>query len=129
MAYPSVILDGSAPYGSVTLTFSGGTTAIADDFSIDQPYATAEDNTVNATPNRLRATRQRMTGSATLQSPSGTTARVAPGETFSITFDSGVGSKTFCVYTVGWTVNNEPTSMRKFPITFFEVINTITTVA
>lgn len=129
MAYPSIILDGSAPYGSVTLTFSGGTTAIADDFTVDQQYASAEDNTVNATPNRARWTRQRMTGSATLQSPSGTTARVAPGETFSVLFDSGVGSKTFVVISAGWNANNEQTSMRKFPISFAEVISSISTIA
>ena len=129
MAYPSVILDGSAPYGSYLLTFSGGTTAIADDLSINTPFAMAEDYTVNATPNRARWTQQRMTGQATLQSPSGTTARVQPGQTFSLTWDASLGSVTFVVIEVGYNANNEQTSMRKFPITFYNVINGITTVA
>lgn len=126
---PSVIIDGAAPYGSVTLTFSSGAILIADSFNIDQPYSEATDNTVNATPNRARWTRQRITGTATLQSPSGTSGRPKPGETFSVLFDDNFGSVTFVVIDVPYSADNSETSMRKFTIGFREVISSITTVS
>lgn len=130
MPIPALIIDGAAPYGSVSLTFTGsGVTVIADNFDFQQPYTKAEDRTITGAPNRARWTKERGTGTAVLQSPTGTSGRCKPGDTFAVLFDDNYASMTFVVTGVPFSMSNEPGEIRKYTISFEQVISAITTVA
>jgi len=127
MPVPNIVLDGSMPYGSRTLTINAVTYKV-NSLDIDRPTATAEDNNTDGSPNRARWTAQRSTLAAELQLATGSTAYPQFGQTFTDTFDSNYGAETFVVTAAAYSESNDPGEIRTVSITASEVINSITTV-
>lgn len=128
MAAPRIVIDGLAGYGTQLLTING-VTYTADTFQVQRPVEEAHDRDQLGRPARSRYTAALGTGTATLQAPSGTSGWPKFGDTFSITVDDNYGSETFVLMPVENDSDNETGNIRKMPITFKKVINSITTVA
>ena len=127
MPTPNIVLDGSQPYGSRTLTING-VAYKANNIQIQRPTTDVEDQSTDGTPGRARYTRQRATLTAELQLATSSTAYPIFGNTFSATFDSNIGSETFVLMLTPWEESNSPSEIRVANITAKTVVNSITTV-
>lgn len=129
MANPMSVIDGAHQYGSRTITFSNGCVAIMEDFKINTGATKAEDRTATGAPQRMRLTRERYTGTGTLQLPSTISATSKPkfGDTFTVTastFDSNYDNILFVVdKPMEYDESNDAGAIRKGPCTFTEVIS------
>lgn len=128
-----IVIDGAQQYGTRTLTFSSGCVAVCEDFSFETPVSIAEDKLATGAPNRSRMTAGITTGKGTIQIP-GTIAasnRPAFGSTFTVTgatTDPNYSDFTFVVSKCpDYEESNDPTAIRKCPIEFRRVVNSITT--
>lgn len=129
MPVPVIVLDGGMPYGTATVTINS-VTYIADDINITRAVDAANDRKATGAPNRSRYTAGFDTLSMTLQSPTGDPAGFPQfGGTFTATFDSNYGVETWVIDPVNIQQTNDPTQIRKLPITAHKVYNSITTIA
>ena len=127
MPAPRIVLDGSMPYGTRVLTINA-VSYKANDINIARPITTAEDNNIDGTPNRARYTAQRYQLTANLQLATSATARPAPGQTFSDTFDPTYGVETFVITEAPYVEDNEPGNIRTVAITAMQVVNKISVI-
>lgn len=127
MAQPSIVLDGSMPYGSRVLTINA-VAYKANNIQISRPFTEAEDQGITGVPGRRRATLNRAELSAELQLATSATAFPIFGQTFTDTFDASVGAETFVLDPVPYDETNDPSQIRTVKITAKSVVNSITTV-
>ena len=128
MSVPGSVLDGSPGYGSRVLTFSTSGAYIAENIDVQRPVSTASDRHTDGTPNRSRYVVDFISGTCTLQAPSGASGWPQFGETFVTTFDSNYGAETFVIMPVPYAETNDPSTLRKINVTFRKVnTGTITT--
>lgn len=124
----NIIIDGAQAYGSFTVTV-GGVAFLFEDVKIPRPIQSAKDYTATGLPGRKRTTADFVEGcTATIQIPS-TLARPARGDQFTQTFDANYGSENWVVEKCEFDANNSGGEIRKCPIEFSKVVNTITTAA
>ena len=129
MAAPVIVLDGSQPYGTSTVTINGSV-VIMDDINITRAVDNAEDRKANGAPNRARYTAGFDSMTATAQAPSGTAITFKFGDTFTLLVDDNYGTETWVIMPVNVQQTNDPTGVRKLPVTCRKVYNvTVTTVA
>ncbi len=129
MSVPSLILDGIMPYGTGTpLTINGITYAIESE-NITDNWTEAEDFTAEGKPNRLRLTKQRYTGSYTVQLATGSTQYPAQGQTFQRTPPNEASPVTFIVTGVPYTATNSAGDIRTCTFNVKQAIGNVTTVA
>lgn len=128
MASPSYYTDGSPAFGTTTITISA-TTYVAEQITINRPVAEAEDFTALGIPNRKRVTALRANGTMTIQASSGSAGKPVMGSTFSMTVDDNFGAETWVIKEVGVEQSNDAGTLRKIPVTFDKVVNSITVTA
>ncbi len=124
MPAPTQITDGAAVYGTQVITISA-TTYIAEDIRIERPVLEAHDKTRLGLPKNSLYTTDLASGTMTLQAPAGTSGRPAFGATFTMTVDDQYGSETWVLMPLGYQADNNPTDLRKMPVSFRQVINSI----
>lgn len=122
MAVPVIWIDGAQPYGTPTCTINA-TVVILDSISISRGMDVAEDRTRTGAPNRQRGTTGFDTMTATAQAPSGTNIPMKFGDTFSMLFDDNYGTELWVCGPVNIEASNDPTQIRKLPITARKVYN------
>jgi hypothetical protein len=99
--------DGAVQYGTRVLTIgsaangTGGTTYVAENFSVNRPTKTIERfNEVDELNGQVTYVAP-VTGSATLQLAASATPEPLLGWEFQVTLDAGVGSETYYLSDVG----------------------------
>lgn len=127
MPVPIIVIDGAQPYGTPTTTINS-VTVILDDINLSRAVDNAEDRKATGAPNRARYTGGFDSLTATAQAPSGTNIAFTFGSTFTMLLDDNYGTETWVIMPVNVTASNDPTQVRKLPITARKVFNSITTV-
>lgn len=127
MPVPVIVIDGAQPYGTPATTINS-TTVILDDINLSRAFDTATDRKATGAPNRARYTAGFDTLTATAQAPSGTNIAFTFGSTFTALLDDNYGTETWVIMPVNVQASNDPTQVRKLPITAAKVYNSITTV-
>tara|TARA_R110000868_G_scaffold232900_1_gene486614 strand:- start:679 stop:1065 length:387 start_codon:yes stop_codon:yes gene_type:complete len=127
MAVPSVILDGTMPYGTGSAITINSVSYIITDEEITPEWAEAMDNAATGYPGRARYTKQRYKWSATLQLATSGTAFPPPGSTFTRTVQNEATAITFVVLETPYSATNAPGDIRTAKVTGRQVINSITT--
>ena len=112
--------DGSIPFGSVTLTINS-VAYIAENVVVNRPTQTIQRRNAVNEPSGSVGVADFITGSATLQKASSSTALPIPGLSFSYTEDATVGAETFKISSV-----SQPKSQGdavKFNVEFVKIYN------
>ena len=112
--------DGTIPYGSRVLSIAA-VSYVADNIEVQRPSKTIERTNEIDEPSGQVSYAGFVTGTATLQLATTSTAQPAAGAEFSATFDSGIGSETFYVTDVGRSESKE--SEKKVNISFRKKYN------
>lgn len=112
--------DGGLVFGSQTVTIES-VTYVAENISIDEPSSIIEQKNQHGVPSGQVIVAGFITGSATLQLASGSTALPALGDDFAIV-PVGGGSVTFLVSQVGQAFSSDAET--KVNISFRKRINT-----
>ncbi len=123
MPVAALILDGSMPYGSISITASNGVAYILEEFTVDRSSTKADDNNAVGSPQRRRATHDRSTFTAVMQLATSGTARPGFGDTFTVTVDSNYGAELFTFDPVPTTYTNDPGDIRKVRVTGWKVVS------
>lgn len=129
MAVPSIILDGTPPYGTKGTVTINGTAYIIEDEKLNPNWATAEDRTQTGNPNRKRWTKERYALELKLQLASSATPYPPPASTFTYAVKNEASPILFVVIETPEERNNEPGFIETVTIRCEQVINSITTVA
>lgn len=134
MAVPQNIYDGAQAFGTNGITGTEGTVTIGstsyvvEESNITPEWTQANDFTAIGGPGRERQTKQRYSGTLTLQLATQTTPYPIPGATFTRVVPNEASSPlTFYVTLVPYTLSNSASGMRTAQITVRQVINGITT--
>lgn len=88
--------DGTVQYGSRVFTINS-VAYVADNISVNRPTKEIERTNQIGEPSGSVGVAGFVSGSATLQLASGATVEPTAGQTFAVTFDSGIGAETFFV--------------------------------
>lgn len=117
---PSWYIDGAnVGYGMQLVTFNGaGAGWIFEDFTVTRPEIVATDKQALGTPGRTRVTVDNITGSGTLQAPSGASGWPKFADYFTITVDDNYGAETFIINPPQYSATNDAAQLRKIPVTF-----------
>ena len=130
MPVPTIVLDGTQPYGSFTATIGGKGPFIFDSFAVDRPTTVAEDRDEMGGPQRWRATVGFDTATAVVQALGNVNDMPQFGGTIdALIVDGNYGAEQWCVMNVPVELSNDPSVIRKLNLTFRKVYNGITTVA
>jgi hypothetical protein len=133
MAAPSLVLDGSMPYGtpnSGSITIDG-TSYILENINISRGNSEAMSRNGIGKPNRQRFTADVPELTATLQLATSSTAYPEFGKTFTLTVDAAYGSETWIVLPQDFEATNSEGEIRTAPLKAKKALNPsdITTVA
>ena len=90
------INDGSIPYGSPTLSINS-VSYITESFEVNRPTQQIQRRNADNEPSGSVVIADFITGTATLQKITSSTALPLPGLTFAYTDDSGVGAETYFI--------------------------------
>ncbi|MFA7301868.1 MAG: hypothetical protein WC069_06180 [Candidatus Shapirobacteria bacterium] len=132
MAAPTIVLDGSAPYGTGSPISISGVTYILENINIDRGNSEANSRDGSGRPNRARYTADVPTMTADLQLATSSTAYPAFGATFTYTADNAAyGSETWIVLPQNFVATNGEGDIRIAPLRAKKAINPtgVTTVA
>lgn len=127
MAIPSIILDGTPPFGTKGTITIGGTAYIIEDEKVTPKWDTGEDRKANGQPNRKRWTRDRYGLELKLQLASSATPYPAPGLVFTFQVKGEATTTNFVVIETPEERNNEASFIETVTIKCEEVIVGITT--
>jgi len=127
MAVPSVILDGTMPYGTGSAITINSVSYIMNNEVITPDWAEAKDNAGTGSPGRRRWTKQYYTWEAELQLATSGTAFPPPGSTFQRTPPNEASPVTFYVVQTPYNSSNQPSDIRVAKITAHEAKNSVTT--
>ncbi len=122
MPAPIIVIDGAMPYGTAVITINA-VTYIADDINVTRAVDEATDRKATGAPNRARSTAGFDTMSMTLQAPSGTSGYPVFGGTFTLTLDDNYGAELWRIDPINIQQSNDPTQIRKLPVTAKKVYN------
>lgn len=129
MAAPSIVLDGSMPYGTFTVTINSQP-YILNNINIDRPETEAMDRTTIGKPQRQRWTADVATLTAEAQYPSSGTTVPIFGQTFTLTVDPAYPSELWMVLPQNYVATNGEGDIRVIPLRAKKVLNgSVTTVA
>lgn len=112
--------DGTVQYASRVLTING-VAYVADNITVNRPTKKIERTNEIGEPSGSVGVAGFVTGSATLQKASSSTAEPQGGYTFAVTFDATIGAETFFVSSPGRTENKD--AELKFNVTFEKKYN------
>lgn len=92
--------DGTVQYGSRVLTINA-IAYVADNITVNRPTKEIDRTNEIGEPSGSVGVAGFVTGSATLQLASGSTAEPQGGNTFAVTFDATIGAETFYITSPG----------------------------
>ena len=128
MPVPAIVIDGSQPYGTPTVTINGQAYKL-NNISIERAVDKAMDRNSDGRPQRQRWTIGVDTLTAEAQYPSSGTTVPIFGQTFNVTVDPAYGSELWCVQPQNYTATNGEGDIRIIPLRAEKVINgSVTTV-
>lgn len=129
MPIPTIIQDGTQPYGTGSPITIGAVTYVVESENITPQQTTAEDFHADGTPNRKRWTKGRYNHDLTLQLATGSTTYPVAGQTYTRTPPNESSPVTFVVpYTVPYVATNSAGDIRTCQFTAESVVNSITLV-
>lgn len=129
MPSPAIILDGSQPYGTPTVTINGVPYKL-NNVNIERPETTALRRSTDGRPQDQRFTADVATLTAEGQYPSSGSTIPIFGQTFSLTVDPAYGSELWIVMPQSYVATNGEGDVRVVPIKATKSITgTVTTVA
>src|SRR5689334_15403512 len=107
--------DGSIPYASRVVTINS-VAYIAENISVKRPAVIIERRNELNEPSGWVGIADFITGTATLQMASTSTAQPPAGQTFSTTFDATIGAETFVITEIDKSESQG--DAKKFEVTF-----------
>ena len=122
MAQTKQVLDGTMPVGSRAITINGVVYKL-NKLTVTPAAERGSDNNPDGSPNRVRSVQGVKNWSAECQLATASTGRPKPGDTFTATYDSTIGSETYVVELVPHEEDNSPTGIRVLNISGWVALN------